>query len=620
MASSSDNRYQSRLLTLIRKQSRFFRDFFGLRTRQLKVTTSWSLEAMLYPINKLWQTSVEFGRKQLPSQKSKNRFHLLKFGKKPSPQTVVPADTAVIEVNKIVENFQMERDIEGRLERVNSLNTNNDPTKFRGIASQLSDPVKTSDGTQNLVLVTEENQIVDVLDSQQKRNLQELIRSKLDDYDKARGLLNKEKSRSLLFKLSSLFLKVTSSPIFPNKSSSINPKNTIFSNQITVANKSKLTLVHNKKNKFVTDTSILPVEHNSLLTFSHTNLNLQTYTSQLVFSMRTKFGMFLNGKEKIPSQAQQSLSQEPISTEIEATNSFPFQSLIRGALNYFFGKGDNTEINQLSTENSHTKYLTGNTRNKELGKADEIVNATQINNTNTHQSDSDRRNLNNTHLNNKNQEKSKEEIASSCSSKQSENWLELHDIFSESPQAQNPDSVASFLMPQTEIQEPKNIFQRITNIFRGEEDSAPKRQYWIAKPKPDIEENFTRTELEANSTSINDAPSAFINVEDRQSTDTNVDIDRHDKLANVSTNVPANTVNTFDSNISSGQIVHQPSETSFNWDMEDDPDYFETEGEVVGYDKHPLERLLNWLDKALLKLEDIFARIVSLVQMFLRQL
>ncbi len=620
MASSSDNRYQSRLLTLIRKQSRLFRDFFGLRTRQLKVTTSWSLEAMLYPINKLWQTSIEFGRKQLPSQKSKNRFHLLKFRKKHSPQKTVPVDTAVIEVNKIVENFQMERDIEGRLECVNSLNTNNHPTKFRGIASQLSDPAKTSDGTQNLVLVTEENQIIDVLDFQQKLNLQELIRSKIDDYYETRGLLKAENSQTLLYKVYSLFIKLISSPNFPHKSSSVTPKNTIFSNWLKVANESKLALVHNNKNKFVTDTSILPVEHNSLLTFSHSNLNLQTYRSQLVFSMKSKFGMFLNGKEKIPNQAQKSLSQESISTEMETKNSFPFQNLIQGALNYFFGKSDNTEINQLNTDNSQTKYLTGNIRNNELDKVDEIVNTTQINNTNIRQSDSDSRNLNNTHLNNKNQEKAKEEIASSCLSKQSENWLELHDIFSESPQAQNPDSVASFLMPQTEIQESKNIFQRITNIFRGEEDSAPKRQYWIAKPKPDIEENFTRTELEANFTSINDAPSAFINVEDRQSADANINIDRHDKLANISTNVPASSVNTFDSNIPSGQIVHQPSETSSNWDIEHDPDYFETEGEVVGYDKHPLERLLNWLDKALLKLEDIFARIVSLVQMFLRQL
>ncbi len=619
MASSSDNRYQSRLLTLIRKQSRLFRDFFGLRTRQLKVTTSWSLEAMLYPINKLWQTSIEFGRKQLPSQKSKNRFHLLKFRKKHSPQKTVPVDTAVIEVNKIVENFQMERDIEGRLECVNSLNTNNHPTKFRGIASQLSDPAKTSDGTQNLVLVTEENQIIDVLDFQQKLNLQELIRSKIDDYYETRGLLKAENSQTLLYKVYSLFIKLISSPNFPHKSSSVTPKNTIFSNWLKVANESKLALFHNNKNKFVTDTSILPVEHNSLLTFSHSNLNLQTYSSQLVFPMKTKFGMFLNGKEKIPNQAQKSLSQESISTEMETKNSFPFQNLIQGALNYFFGKSDNTEINQLKTENSNTKYLTGNTGNKEVDKADEIVNTTQISNTNIHQSDLERSNLSNTYLNHKNQEIAKEEIASSCP-KKSKNWLELHDIFSEYQKAQDPDSIASFLIPQTEIQESKNIFQRITNIFRREEDSVPKRQYWIAKRKPDIEENFTRTELEANSTSINDAPSAFINVEDRQSADANINIDRHDKLANVSTNVPVSTVNTFDRNISSGQIVHQPSETSSNWDIEHDPDYFETEGEVVGYDKHPLERLLNWLDKALLKLEDIFARIVSLVQMFLRQL
>ncbi|KST67093.1 hypothetical protein [Mastigocoleus testarum] len=619
MASSSDNRYQSRLLTLVRKQSRLFRDFFGLRTRQLKVTTGWSLEAMLYPINKLWQTSVEFGRKQLPSQKSRNRFHVLKFGKKPSPQTIVPVDTAVIEVNKIVENFQMERDIEGRLECVNSLNNNNCPRTFRGIASQLSDPAKTSDNTQNLVLVTEENEIFDVLDSQQKLNLQELIRSKLDDYYEARGLLKKEKSHPLLFKAYSLFLTLTSSPIFANKSSRKTPKNITFRNRVKVTNEPKLTLLPRNKNKFVTDTNILPVEHNSLLKVSHTKLNLRTYSLQLAFSMKTKFGMFLNGKEKIPNQVQQSLSQESISTEMETKNSFPFQNLIQGAFNYFFGKSDNTEINHLNTENGHTKYLNGNTENKEVDKADEIVNTTQISSTNIHQSDLDSRNLSDTYLNNKNQATAKEEIASSCP-KQSENWLELHDIFSESPQAQNPDSVASFLTPQTEIQESKNIFQRITNIFRGEEDSAPKRQYWIAKPKPDIEENFTRTELEANSTSINDAPSAFINVEDRQSANANINIDRHDKLASVSTNVPASTVNTFDTNISSGQIVHQPSETSSNWDTEDDPDYFETEGEVVGYDKHPLERLLNWLDKALLKLEDIFARIVSLVQMFLRQL
>ena len=46
--------------------------------------------------------------------------------------------------------------------------------------------------------------------------------------------------------------------------------------------------------------------------------------------------------------------------------------------------------------------------------------------------------------------------------------------------------------------------------------------------------------------------------------------------------------------------------------LEHNPDWIETNATAMGYVKHPLEQLLEWLDLAILWLEDVFSQVLAL--------
>ena len=619
MSSSSSDRYQSRLLNFIRNKSRFFSDLLGLRTRQLKVATSWSLEAMLYPIYKLWQTTVEFSGRQLPSRKSENNSHSSKVKNNPANPTPRSVDMAVFAVREFVEKIQLEKIQQKESEFVDSLIVNNAAKmSIRGIASLLCGSSSWEPGTDHLVLVTDENKILDILTPQQQQKLQGVIMTEIAKYNENLYLPQLKKLQPFLLRISRFFKKQTTAK---SKNKILNggaTKTNILPTSIKQAINHYRETLRPNKTLFVADTTIARLECNTFVPVSQATLAFQKHSSQLVLSMGTKLSMFFNGKDKLPKKVQNS-----VPTDAEETNVFQFQNLIQAALNHFFGKGDGSEINQgeinqdevkqLDMGNSYTSSLPGSISHKEV---DNMAIIPPKNNESLNE-----KNLNQEHRSDSRETK---ENNSTCA-KQSERWLELHDIFSESPKIQDSESVTSFLMPQTEIQESKNLFQKITSIFKGEEYSVPKRQYWIAKPKSlDAEEDVTQTELEVDPKPIRkSSSSAFTTPENRITSNT-------DTYTSPEETVKEETVNSFFDSPSGivttagsenfGQIVHQPSKSSSTWEIEDDPDYFETESEVVGYEKHPLERILNCLDATLLKLEDLFARTVSLLQMLLRNL
>ena len=596
MSSSSRNRYQSRLFKLIRKQSRFFSDLFGLRTRELKVATSWSVEVMLYPIYKLWQTTVEFSKKQLPSHEPENRSGSSQLKKNSSTQTPPSVDMVVLRVKKVVEHLQLERiQIEriqqGEVEFVDSAIIHNAAAiPVRGIASRISGSTSGASDVRQLVLVTANNEILDILTPQQQQKLQDLIITEIDNYWEARHLSEIEKPQPFLLKISRWFKKLTSgkskSKTLAAASTDITPIN------IKQATNNHRSSFNSNKTLFAVDTSIARLESNTLVPVSHATLAFQKRTSQLVLFMKTKFAMFFNGKEKVPSKAQNS-----ISPDAGETQSSQFQNLVQAALNYFFGKGNKNKINQLETANSYTSSLPGKVSDEEVDE----ISRTQINHQNVNHG---------------------KETAGTYA-RRTEPWLELHDIFSESETVQDPNSVTSFLVPEPEKPPAKNIFKKIVSIFQREEYSDPKRQYWVAKRKPvDTEEDFSQTELKADPTPTKDTSSAFRTVENLRQEEAHTQTSLGESLDR-SFDATSRTVTSVAPDTSSGAIVHLPSKSSSNWDIEDNPDYLETEGKVVGYEKHPLERILHFLDSALLKLEDLFGRVVSMLCMlhrFLRKL
>ncbi|MBD2431668.1 MULTISPECIES: hypothetical protein [Fischerella] len=76
-------------------------------------------------------------------------------------------------------------------------------------------------------------------------------------------------------------------------------------------------------------------------------------------------------------------------------------------------------------------------------------------------------------------------------------------------------------------------------------------------------------------------------------------------------------------NLTSTQTISVAAKTSFSIsqqqhyqtaEMEAKPEWIETKAKIIGYEKHPLEQILAWLDGAMLWLEEMIVRIFQLLQ------
>ncbi|NJM17663.1 MAG: hypothetical protein HC907_02465, partial [Richelia sp. SM1_7_0] len=206
MPSASKGRYQSRLFNFFHKQSRRFGEGFGRSLRQLQVATSWSLEALSKSIYLLLQKAVDSAGTQLSAAKEESKLKL-----QPSEPS---ADTAIVRILENIETqyipsldnsqlsisttsktnivpltsyslsnqesefikknkvFQIsEQDARTTINQISEEGSDTtlkySPQKIRAIASQLSN--------QNLVLVTSENEILDILTLSQQQILQNKI-------------------------------------------------------------------------------------------------------------------------------------------------------------------------------------------------------------------------------------------------------------------------------------------------------------------------------------------------------------------------------------------------------------------------------------------------------------
>ena len=57
---------------------------------------------------------------------------------------------------------------------------------------------------------------------------------------------------------------------------------------------------------------------------------------------------------------------------------------------------------------------------------------------------------------------------------------------------------------------------------------------------------------------------------------------------------------------SKGEIA--ANQTDESTEIEAKPEWIETKAEIVGYQKHPLEQVLAWIDNTMLKIEEAIAK------------
>ncbi|HBL60469.1 MAG TPA: hypothetical protein DDZ80_19035, partial [Cyanobacteria bacterium UBA8803] len=226
MSSPNNGPYRSRLFNLINRQSRRLIVKSGRATRHLKVAAIWGVQILLYPIYLLVQASLSASRQLL--QEARSGWPTLKaLTQSQPPQTPLTADTPIQRVLKevkilplptpsglaasvpnflsvvsgewSVEKTAVDRQAianNGQLINKTQKQTNQQGLVIQGVATLL--PERT------LVLVSVENQILDILTPQQQHKLLSRITWEVANLMRQRRLLKKADLKKAASRLSTL--------------------------------------------------------------------------------------------------------------------------------------------------------------------------------------------------------------------------------------------------------------------------------------------------------------------------------------------------------------------------------------------------------------------------------
>lgn len=515
MANATKSRYQSRLFNFVHQQSRRLGDRVEQTFRHLQVATTWSLEALLYPVFLLMQKAVESAGKQLNPQQAQKKLHLSAYNPDSPPATDTPIQRILQAVENLPQTTEDKENINktplaflsGSLAKAfsrfkfvqnsSSTLTYSSPIRenpssgnikqlrlpIRGIATQLIN--------RNLVLVTAENQILDILTPQQQEKLQDRIIGEVADYWHYLRLAAVKKETQILPEIDRLLTKLTSQndgsmPILPASGREL-----VYPDEI-------LTFI---------DTSIAKLESKALTPLSRANLTVQQRSREIIEVVQTQLNIFVYGKELTTTNK-----------EIKSDR-FQIQAIIEAALNYFFGQPKGKKLDSSpSYSNSISPALPNNSQ---LPNPDLTADP----------------------------------------------WLSWGDLFGEfkevadqevADQIKNPALKAS----QSPRYSPKSIYNYQNVVTKP--GSVVKQQ----KPITDLK----RTQKTSKKAQIS-------------------------QLGN-----------------NKGEIAQkQHFQTT---EIEAKPDWIETKATSIGYEKHPLEQILAWLDATLLWLEEMFVRLFKSLQQF----
>ncbi|MGP1387514.1 MAG: hypothetical protein ACTS2F_28390 [Thainema sp.] len=212
----SSGPYQSRLLNFLLRQSRQLADKSSETARRLKIATVWGAQAMLYPIYALFQTTRIAGKQLGPVGRFMARFQLgsaktadtnpdhpsanseqpndawlnddTEIPTLPAPdapvfnvlQAIKALSLPKVQQRSVKLTVQATQTLDGQpaagiLDMPDSAELATQRTQIRGIASQLLNRA--------LVLISDRNEIIDVLSNAQQQQLRTRIIWELEQYD-----------------------------------------------------------------------------------------------------------------------------------------------------------------------------------------------------------------------------------------------------------------------------------------------------------------------------------------------------------------------------------------------------------------------------------------------------
>jgi hypothetical protein len=538
MSSGSSGRYQSRLFNFVHQQSRRVTQQWEHTFRHLQVATKWGVEALLYPVYLLFQSSEPSG-KTLQTKEPQTRLKLQpndtdfqpKIPNVDSPiQHVLEAvnylssNEAASTPAKTVESFKPLAFLGVfRLKFVDNKSTNNpNITQLSNITENQSgslNPLQLGNAlnqhlpvvrgiatnliNRSLVLVTADNEILDILTSQQQAKLEERIINEVANYWKSWRLIIAKQETKLLPQINHLLAKLTDG---------YTDKNSLLAEGIPKD------LLNTDKLLAFLDIAFAKLESNALVP-------VQERSQEIVQVAQTKLNIFLYGKEQLAARGEITANADGLET-----HTLNLQALIEAALNYFFGVGNRKTLESTTSNELLQGKLLSSRLRKSLSKSSQLENQDLTD----------------------------------------DPWLTWNDLFGD-----------------TEIiaQKPVTLSGR-TNPALGSSLSAghfPQNHLTVKQPK-------------VGSGLVRRSQKTFGKVASTKQTRTSISQSKSESRK--------------------GEILHQQFHQSSQ--VEAQPDWIETKATSIGYEKHPLEQLLEWVDYVMLWLEERFVRIFqSLRQLWL---
>ncbi|WP_138502414.1 hypothetical protein [Nostoc sp. PA-18-2419] len=555
MASGSSSHYQSRLFNFVHQQSRRLTHQWEDTFRHLQVATKWGVELLLYPVYLLFRSS-ESDSKTLHTQEAQSRHQLPSSDTDFEPETYLNVDTPIEHVletvyylsspevksttdyayatpEKASEPFNplsflrvfWQKSISKNSK--NNINITHSPAITDNAAIESSQPenalkqhlaviqgIATNLLNRNLVLVTVENEILDILTQDQQTKLEERIISEVSDYWQSslrdatrRRLAEARKQKELLSKIDSLLAKLTGE----------NPAKTpilaeAISNKLPQSNKLLIFL----------DVAIAQLESNALVP-------AQQRSKEIIQAAQSQLNIFLYRKEELPAKGEIAVTPDDLET-----HRLNFQAIIEAALNYFFGVGSRKTFEPTTTDEQPNKILSSYPT-KALSQSLRLQKQDLID----------------------------------------DPWLTWNDLFG------NTDTVA----------EKSVTLSKNTTPALGSSLSAK-----LSWPK-----NLTLQQPKAKSSLVQRKKTSR-HLASVSKTSAKVTVVEQTQAAILQS----------DSETLKGEIFQQ--QFSQSTEVEAQPDWIEIKATVTGYEKHPLEKILEWLDYVMLWLEELFVKIFQSLQ------
>ncbi|WP_375468930.1 hypothetical protein [uncultured Nostoc sp.] len=572
MSSGSSGRYQSKLFNFVHQQSRRVTEQWEHTFRHLQVATKWGVEVLLYPVYLLFHSSESSG-KTLHTKEPQTRLKLQPNDTDLQPEmpnvdspiqhvleTVhylsddeaasTPAKTvepfnplAFLGVfrlkfidNKSINNANLTQSLNITENKAGVLNSSQQENALkqhlavvRGIATDLMN--------RNLVLVTADNEILDILTPQQQAKLEDRIINEVANYwqsslrdaartptgkqatcsvplaqplvEKERRLIEAKKETELLPQIDQLLAKLTdgNTANTPDLAEGI-PKELLNTDRLLA----------------FLDIAVAKLESNALVP-------VQERSQEIVQVAQTQLNIFLYGKEQLAGRGEVAPN-----ADVE-THTLNIHALIEGALNYFFGVGTRKTLESTTNHERLPGKILPSRFKKALSKSRQLE---------------------------------KQDLTD-------DPWLTWNDLFGDT---------------ETVTDKPVTLSQKTNPALAANLSVGHFPQNNLSVKQPKVGSGLVRRKQPISVLAASRKTPG--KVTSATQTETHISQTKSESRK--------------------GEILQQQFHQSSQ--VEAQPDWIETKATSTGYEKHPLEQLLEWVDYVMLWLEE---RLVNIFQS-LRQL